>query len=111
LLAAEYFAEEGISVMVVNNHTVKPIDKATILHAARQCRAVVTLEEHQVMAGAGSAVLEVLAREFPVPVEMVGMQDSFGESGEPEELIAKYGMSKESVIRAIKKVIQRKAAL
>jgi len=108
LLAAQELEKEGVSVMVVNNHTIKPIDAATIVTAAQKCGCVVTLEEHQVMAGAGSAVCEVLAKNYPVPVEMVGMQDTFGESGEPDELIEKYGMGKSAVINAIKKVIKRK---
>lgn len=108
LLAAVELEKEGISVMVVNNHTIKPIDTATIVDAAKKCGAVVTLEEHQVMGGCGSAVCEVLAQNYPVPVEMVGMQNSFGESGTPEELIEKYGMGKTAVVEAVKKVITRK---
>jgi transketolase len=108
LLAAGELEKQGISVMVVNNHTIKPIDTQTIVAAAKKCQAVVTLEEHQVSAGAGSAVCEVLAKNYPVPVEMIGMLDCFGESGEPNELIEKYGMSKEAIIAAIKKVIKRK---
>lgn len=108
LLAAEELEKNGISVMVVNNHTIKPIDSETIILAAKKCGAVVTLEEHQVMGGCGSAVCEVLAQNFPVPVEMLGMQNTFGESGKPEELLQKYGMDKQSVIEAIKKVIKRK---
>lgn len=108
LTAAEELSMQGISAMVVNNHTIKPIDEATISFAAKKCGAVVTLEEHQVMGGAGSAVCEVLARTAPVPVEMLGMQDTFGESGEPDELIVKYGMGKDAVIAAVQKVIQRK---
>ncbi|MBU6447346.1 transketolase family protein [Patescibacteria group bacterium] len=108
LLAAQELEKQGISVMVVNNHTVKPMDVQTITDAARKCGSVVTLEEHQVMAGAGSAVCEVLAKNYPVPVEMVGMQDQFGESGQPDELIHKFGMDKEAIIKAIQKVISRK---
>jgi transketolase len=108
LLAAIELEKEGISVMVVNNHTIKPIDSATIIEAAKKCGAVVTLEEHQVMGGCGSAVCEVLAQNFPVPVEMVGMPNSFGESGQPEELIKKYGMDKDAVIAAIRRVLKRK---
>ncbi len=108
LLAAIELKQKGISVMVVNNHTIKPIDVETIVAAAKKCGAVVTVEEHQVMAGAGSAVCEVLAKNYPVPVEMVGMQDSFGESGEPDQLIKKFGMDSEGIIKAIQKVIQRK---
>lgn len=109
MLAAMELQKQGISVMVINNHTIKPIDTETIIFAAKTCGAVVTLEEHQIMGGCGSAVCEVLAQNFPVPVEMVGMPDSFGESGQPEELIEKYGMGVESVIKAIKKVLKRKA--
>lgn len=108
LMAALELEKEGISVMVVNNHTIKPIDTETITMAAKKCGAVVTLEEHQVMGGCGSAVCEVLAKNCPVPVEMVGMQDTFGESGKPDELIEKYGMGAGSVVEAVKKVIQRK---
>ncbi|MHB8871769.1 MAG: transketolase family protein [Candidatus Doudnabacteria bacterium] len=107
-LAAKDLEKQGISVMVVNNHTIKPIDSETIIAAAKKCGAVVTLEEHQISAGAGSAVCEVLAKNYPVPVEMVGMPDSFGESGQPEELIQKFGMDSESIKKAILKVIQRK---
>ncbi len=108
LLASQELEKNGISVMVINNHTVKPIDAATIIEAAKKCGAVVTLEEHQVSAGAGSAVCEVLAQNYPVPVEMLGMSDSFGESGEPDQLIKKYGMDTDAVIKAIQKVISRK---
>ena len=108
LLAARELEKERISVMVVNNHTIKPIDSATIIAAAKACGAVVTLEEHQIMGGCGSAVCEVLAQNYPVPVEMVGMHNSFGESGKPEELIEKYGMGKSAVMDAVKKVLKRK---
>lgn len=108
LLAAEDLAKEGIECMVVNNHTIKPIDRKTIVAVAKKCGAVVTVEEHQINGGAGSAVIEVLAEEYPVPVERVGMPDSFGESGQPWELIEKYGMGKESIKSAVKKVLKRK---
>jgi len=108
LLAAAELEKEGISVMVVNNHTIKPIDVKTIVSAAKTCGAVVTLEEHQTMAGCGSAVCEVLAMNCPVPVEMVGMPNTFGESGQPEELIEKFGMGKDSIMDAVKKVLKRK---
>lgn len=108
LIAAQELEKEGISVLVINNHTIKPIDVETIVWAAKLTGAVVTLEEHQTMAGAGSAVVEVLAQHYPVPVEMVGMPNSFGESGQPDELIKKFGMDSESIKKAIKKVIQRK---
>ena len=108
LLAAQELAKEGIHCMVVNNHTIKPIDRKTITAAAKKCGAVVTVEEHQINGGCGSAVIEVLAEEYPVPVERVGMPDSFGESGQPAELIEKYGMGKDAIIKAVKKVLKRK---
>jgi transketolase len=107
-LAAMELEKQGISVMVVNNHTIKPIDTATIVAAAKKCGAVVTLEEHQTMAGCGSAVCEVLAMNCPVPVEMIGMPNVFGESGEPDQLIEKYGMGKNHIMEAVKKVLSRK---
>ena len=108
LIAAKELHEEGIGTMVVNNHTVKPMDEKTIVDAAKRCGAVVTVEEHQVMGGMGSAVSEVLAKNFPVPMEFVGMPDSFGESGEPKELLEKYGMDVASIKKAVKKVLSRK---
>jgi transketolase len=94
--------------MVINNHTIKPTDRKTIAAAAKKCGAVVTVEEHQITGGAGSAVMEVLAEECPVPVERVGMRDTFGESGQPFELIEKYGMGKDSIVKAVKKALKRK---
>ncbi len=108
LLASIELEKEGISCMVVNNHTIKPIDSQTIINVAKKCGAVVTVEEHQTMGGCGSAVCEVLAQNYPVPVEMVGMQNSFGESGKPEELIEKYGMGKYAIINKVKLVLKRK---
>lgn len=108
ILAALELGKEGISVMIVNNHTIKPIDQETIVNAAKICRAVVTLEEHQVMGGIGSAIAEVLAQNYPVPVEMVGVHDHFGESGEPEELIEKFGMGRFAIVEAVKRVLKRK---
>jgi transketolase len=108
LVAAMELEQEGISVMVVNNHTIKPIDADTIVGAARKCGAMVTLEEHQIMGGAGSAVCEVLAEHYPVPVARVGVNDHFGESGEPDELIEKFGMGVEAVKKAVKTVLKSK---
>lgn len=108
LEAAYQLESEGISAMVINNHTIKPIDAATIIKAASHTGCVVTVEEHQVMAGMGSAVAEVLARNLPVPIEFVGVNDSFGESGKPSELLKKYHLDSESVKIAVRKVINRK---
>ena len=108
LIAAKELHEEGIGTMVVNNHTVKPMDVETVTRVARECGAAVTVEEHQVMGGMGSAVAEVLAANYPVPMELVGMPDKFGESGQPEELLEKYGMSVKAIKEAVKRVMARK---
>ncbi len=108
LQAALELEKEGVNVLVINLHTIKPIDSETVLWAAKLCGSVVTVEEHQVNGGLGSAVAEELAKHYPVPIEMIGMQNSFGESGKPEELIEKYGMGAKSIKEAIKKVIKRK---
>ncbi len=108
LIAAEKLEEQGIEVMVINNHTVKPIDKKTLIEAAKKTGAVVTAEEHQVQGGMGSAVAEVLAESFPVPIKFVGIQDRFGESGEPEELLEKFGCTSKEIIQAVKDVLEMK---
>ena len=108
LKAAKELAKSKIPSIVVNCHTIKPIDEQTIIHTAKLTGAVVTVEEHQVAGGLGSAVAEVLTRNFPVPIEFIGMQDLFGESGKPEELMQKYQMKTPSIVSAAKKVIKRK---
>ncbi len=106
--AAKELEEEGVKVRVINNHTIKPLDEATILAGAREANAIVTIEEHNVQAGMGSAVAEFLARTYPVPMEFVGMQNTFGESGKPDELIEHFGMGVSHIIEAVKKVLKRK---
>jgi transketolase len=108
LLAAKKLDDGGIESLVLNCHTIKPIDEEAIVSAAVKCRAVVTVEEHQINGGLGGAVSEVLAKNYPAPIEFIGMPDSFGESGEPEELLEKYGMTSEQIVKAVKKVIKRK---
>ncbi len=108
LLVARDLEKDGLSVAVVDNHTVKPIDKKTLLEVAKKTGAVVTAEDHQVMGGMGSAVAELLAKNHPVPIEMIGVQDRFGESGAPEELMKEFHLSAEDIKEAVKKVISRK---
>ena len=108
LLAAEKLAKKGIDVRVINNHTIKPIDKKSIINAAKETGAIVTVEEHQVIGGLGSAISEVLAKNYPVPIEMIGVQDRWGESGEPDELIEHFGLGVDSIMKAVKRVIGRK---
>ncbi len=109
ILAVEGLQKTGIEVMVLNNHTIKPIDELSIIRAAKTCGAVVTIEEHQISGGMGSAVTEVLGKNFPVPIEMIGVNNSFGESAKDyKELWKKFGLTKENIIESIKKVIARK---
>jgi transketolase len=108
LSAAEKLKAEGIDVRVINMHTIKPIDAAAIIMAAEETGAIVTAEEHQMAGGLGSAVCEVLAQHKPVPVEIVGVKDSFGESGTPNQLLAHYGLKDVNVMEAVKKVLKRK---
>src|SRR3972149_3923653 len=108
LLAAKELDKKGIEVLVINSHTVKPLDEKEIIRAAKITGAIVTVEEHQKNGGLGGAVAEVTSRNFPVPMEFIGMPDSFGESGTPDELLKKYGMKSEAIIEAVKKVILKK---
>ncbi len=106
--AALDLEDEKISVAVINIHTVKPLDGETILKYAHKTKAVVTVEEHQIHGGLGGAMAEFLAKELPVPIEFIGVNDKFGESGKPDELIEKYGMGVESIKKAVRKVLSRK---
>ncbi len=108
LLAAKELQDAGIGSIVVDNHTIKPMDEKTIVSVAQKCGAVVTCEEHQIAGGMGSAVAEVLARTNPVPVEFIGVHDQFGQSGEPEELFKYYKMDVASIVEAGKKAVGRK---
>ncbi|MBI2196361.1 transketolase family protein [Candidatus Daviesbacteria bacterium] len=108
LLSAKEMQMHKISVRVINCHTIKPLDKNTILKAAENCRAVVTVEEHQVTGGLGGAVAELLSQNFPVPLKIIGVQDQFGESGEPNELLEKFGLTKEVIGKAITTVLRMK---
>jgi len=108
LQAAEKLEMQGISARVINIHTIKPIDKEIIITAARETGAIVTAEEHQIFGGFGSAVAEVVVQNCPVPVEMVGISDRFGESGQPNELMKKYGLTAENIIGKCHQVLKRK---
>ena len=108
LLAADELSKEGIEATVINSHTVKPIDSKAIIKAAKETGAVVSVEEHQVNGGLGSAVAEVLAKNYPVPQEFVGVNDRFGESGEPWELVEKFGMGVKDIKEAARRAINRK---
>jgi transketolase len=107
LLAANELDKLGVGSVVVNCHTLDPIDEETIIRVAKKCGAVVSIEEHQVSGGLGGAIAETLVRNHPTPQEFIGMPNSFGESGEPQELLRKYGMQARDIVAAAKKVIER----
>lgn len=108
LLAAKELEMHNIGVRVLNCHTIKPMDKKTIIKAAEETGAIVTLEEHQVSGGLGSAVAEVISQNYPVPMKILGIKDRFGESGKPEELLEKFGLTKQAIIEAVTTVISMK---
>lgn len=108
LVAARELEKEKIGTIVLNNHTIKPLDEKKIIEIAEKCGAVVTIEEHQVNGGMGSAVAEVLAKNFPAPMEFIGVQNRFGESGAPNELIEAFGMGVLHIKEAVKKALARK---
>lgn len=107
LLTARELEAEGIGSVVLNVHTIKPLDEGKIIALARECGAVVTVEEHQVTGGLGGAVAELLARTHPTPVAFVGVQDKFGQTGNPTELIEHYGMGISHIKDAVRRVVQR----
>ncbi|MGN0702933.1 MAG: transketolase family protein [Lentihominibacter sp.] len=104
-IAAEKLAEEGIDVRVIDIHTIKPIDSDVIIKAAEETRAIVTAEEHSIIGGLGSAVAEVVVKNAPVKMAMVGQKDTYGESGKPDQLKEKYGMTSADIINAVKSVL------
>ncbi len=107
LVAAQALEAKGIQATVINIHTIKPLDRETIVREAHAAGAVVTVEEHQIAGGLGSAIAEVLAAECPTPIEFIGVHDQFGQSGTPDELIKHYRMDAESIVSAAEKVISR----
>jgi transketolase len=100
--------EKGISVEVINLHTIKPIDEEAILNSVRKTRCAVTAEEHNIIGGMGDAIAQVTSKNFPVPIEYVGTKDTFGESGTPDQLLKKYGLDVPDIIEAAEKVMTRK---
>jgi transketolase len=105
LLAAKMLEKEGVNAQVIDNHTIKPIDKKTLTRAARNTGAFVTIEEHQITGGLGSAVAEAIADTWPVPIKRIGIQDRFGESGAPDELLEKYGLTAKNIVKAARSVL------
>lgn len=100
--------EKGISVEVVNIHTIKPLDEAAVIASLKKTKCAVTAEEHNVIGGLGDAIAQVAAKHIPVPIEYIGTQDTFGESGTPKELMKKYGLDISDIVAAAEKAISRK---
>ena len=109
LLAGKELEAEGINVLVENASTIKPLDEKAILSLAKKTGAFVSVEDHQVAGGLGGTIAEFTAKTFPIPMEFVGLQDTFAESGTSHELMEKYGMGKNAIKEAVKKVIKRKS--
>jgi len=106
LEAARELEEEGICITVINNSAIKPLDEKIILKWAKKSKALITLEEHQIAGGMGSAIAEFLSKNYPLPIKFMGVKDKFGQSGESEELLKKYNLNKESIKEAVKQMIK-----
>ncbi|ATA91106.1 transketolase [Capnocytophaga canimorsus] len=108
LLAADELEKQGISAEVINIHTIKPLDEEIILNSVKKTKCIVTCEEHNYYGGLGESISRVLTQRFPIPQEFVAVNDTFGESGTPSELMKKYGLDKDGILKAVEKVLKRK---
>jgi transketolase len=108
LEAGKYLEKEGIHAEIINIHTIKPLDREAIMASASKTGCVVTAEEHMMNGGLGDSIAQLLVRELPLPLEMVAVDDRFGQSGKPEELLVAYGLEEEDIVKAVQKVISRK---
>jgi transketolase len=106
--AAQILLQKGINPEIINIHTIKPLDEAAVLHSVKKTKCVVTAEEHQVAGGMGESIAGVLTRHLPAPIEFVGVNDTFGESGTPDELMKKYGLDAIDIVNAAQRAISRK---
>lgn len=109
IYAAETLKKDGIQAAIIDMHTIKPLDSELLIQQAKKTGAIVTAEEHQIWGGLGSAVARALSENYPVPIEFVGIEDTYAESGTPKELLEKYGLSSSHIVNAAKKAISRKA--
>lgn len=106
--AGRILEEKGLSVEVINIHTIKPLDSEAVLASIKKTKCAVTVEEHNIIGGLGDSIAQVAAKNFPIPIEMIGTNDTFGESGKPTELLTKYGLDTPNIITAAEKAIARK---
>ena len=107
LNAADVLEKQGLSIRVIDMHTIKPVDEETIVKAAKETKGIVTAEEHTVIGGLGSCVAEVLAKKHPVPMEFIGIQDVFGQSGKPDELMKAYNLTADDIVLAVERLKNR----
>ena len=108
LKAKKVLAEKNINAEIINIHTIKPLDKEAVIASAQKTGCVVTAEEHMILGGLGESIAQVLGRNLPTPLEMVAVDDSFGESGKPVDLMKKYGLNSENIVIAAEKAVLRK---
>ena len=108
LLAAEQLQKQGISAEVINIHTIKPLDETAILKSLAKTKCIVTAEEHNILGGLGESIARLLSQNNPLPQEFVAVNDSFGESGTPEQLMDKYKLNNQAIVEAVEKVLKRK---
>ena len=107
--AAKMLAEKGISAEIINIHTIKPLDNAAVLQSIQKTKCAVTAEEHNIIGGLGDSIAQVAAKNCPVPIEFIGTNDTFGESGKPAELLVKYGLDAHHIVAAAEKAMSRKS--
>ena len=107
LEAYEVLKSEGINVRVINMPSIKPIDEEAIIKAAKETKGIITVEEHSVIGGLGSAVCDVLCTKYPAKVDKIGVQDRFGQSGKPDELLEEYGLTAENIVKHVKKMLNK----
>ena len=110
LEAAEILMQKGIEASVIDMHTIKPLDEKCLIEEARKTKAIVVAEEHSIWGGLGSVVSQTLSKNFPVPIEFIAINDTYAESGSPEELFQKYGLTSQKIAESAQKVIARKRA-
>ena len=108
LLACEVLEQRGISAEVIDIHTIKPLDEELILESVKKTKAIVTCEEHNYYGGLGESIARVLTQKYPIPQELVAVNDTFGESGTPSQLMKKYGLDKDGILLSVEKVLKRK---
>ena len=107
ILAEQELKKQKISVEIINNHTIKPLDKKTILNSIKKTKKLITVEDHQIHGGMGSAVVEMVIQNYPIPTKIIGIKDTFGESGKPEQLYKKYNLNYKYIIKEVLKILKK----